>query len=54
MILFALRGTIWDHYPIDFIHHNIDHSSMAILDYFLVTSDLLNIVSSVGVHHHPE
>ena len=47
-------NSIWDHYPIDFIHHHIDHSSMAILDYFLVTSDLLNIVSSVGVHHHPE
>ena len=46
--------SVWDHYPIDFTHHHIDFSSVATLDHFLVTSDLLNVVISAGVHHHAE
>ena len=46
--------SVWDHYPIDFTHHHIDYSSMAVLDHFCVTTDLLNAVTSVGVYHHAE
>ena len=46
--------SVWNNYPIDFTHHHIDFSSVAILDHFFVTSDLLNVVKSAGVYHHAE
>ena len=27
-------NSVWDHHPIDFTHHHIDHSSRAKLDHF--------------------
>ena len=46
--------SIWDKFPIDFTHQHIDHSSTAILDHFLVTTDLTDVITSAGVFHHPE
>ena len=46
--------SVWDKHHVDFTHHHLNFSSVSTIDHFMMSPDLLNVVTDAGVFHHAE